>query len=46
MGTLEVVEGGALHRVFSGPFDTRGLAAEAARAVPEALRLKPIVVRR
>ena len=46
LGTLEVVEGGALHRVFSGPFDTRGLAAEAARAVPEALRLKPIVVRR
>ncbi len=43
---VEVVEGGALHRVFSGPFNTRMLAAEAARALPEALRLKPIVVRR
>ena len=46
IGAVEVVEGGALHRVFSGPFETRLLAAQAAADVPAALKIKAIVVRR
>ncbi len=46
IGAVEVVEGGALHRVFSGPFETRLLAAQAAAEVPPALKIKAIVVRR
>ena len=46
IGAVEVVEGGALHRVFSGPFETRLLAAQAAAEVPADLKIKPIVVRR
>ncbi len=46
LGAIDVVEGGTLHRVFCGPFETRMMAAQAAREVPEALKIKPIVVRR
>lgn len=46
IGAVEVVGGGALHRVFSGPFENRLLAAQAAEEVPAALNIKPIVVRR
>ena len=42
----EVVVAGALHRVLGGPFTTRAEALEAARAVPPALGLKPIVIQR
>jgi rare lipoprotein A len=43
---LEVVTFGALHRVLSGPFGSRAEAQEAARAVPAALGLRPIVIKR
>jgi rare lipoprotein A len=43
---LDVVRAGTLHKVLSGPFATRDLALEALRAVPSALGLKPIVVKR
>ena len=43
---LDVVSSGALHRVVSGPFDSRAAAQEALRGVPEALGLRPIVVKR
>ena len=46
IGAVEVVEGGTLHRVFSGPFETRLLAAQAAAELPAGMNLKPIVVRR
>lgn len=46
IGAIEVVEGGALHRVFSGPFENRILAAQAAGELPAGLNIKPIVVRR
>ena len=43
---LDVVRSGLLHKVLSGPFSTRGQALEAARGVPAALGLRPIVVKR
>lgn len=43
---IEVVKSGAVHRLFSGPFDSREAALAAARALPAALGIKPIVVRR
>jgi rare lipoprotein A len=43
---VEVVRSGAVNRVYSGPFETRAMAQEAARALPLSLGLKPIVVRR
>jgi rare lipoprotein A len=43
---IEVVRSGAVNRVYSGPFETRAMAQEAARAFPSSLGLKPIVVRR
>jgi rare lipoprotein A len=43
---LQVVPSGAVNRLYSGPFETRALAQEAARALPASLGLKPIVVRR
>ena len=46
LGTLEVVKVGAVNRLFGGPFASREEAAEAARAVPSSLGLKPIVVKR
>jgi rare lipoprotein A len=43
---VEVVQGGALHRLFSGPFPSRDEAMQALRELPSTLRLKPIVVQR
>jgi rare lipoprotein A len=43
---VDVVRSGAVSRVYSGPFETRAMAQEAARALPSSLGLKPIVVRR
>lgn len=43
---VEVVRSGAVSRVYSGPFETRAMAQEAARGLPSSLGLKPIVVRR
>lgn len=45
-GGLDVVRFGALHRVLSGPFDSRAKALEAAREVPAAMGLRPIVIKR
>lgn len=46
LGTLEVVKVGALNRLYGGPFPSRAEAAQAARALPGDLGLKPIVVKR
>lgn len=46
LGTLEVAPAGSVHRLYGGPFDTRAQAQEAAKALPSALGLKPIVVKR
>jgi rare lipoprotein A len=43
---LEVVQGGAVHRVLTGPFATRQEALQAAQGLPSSLNLKPIVVQR
>jgi rare lipoprotein A len=43
---LDVVQAGSVKRLYSGPFETRELALAAARALPAALGLKPIVVKR
>lgn len=43
---VQVVQGGALHRLFSGPFPSREEAMQALRELPSTLRLKPIVVQR
>lgn len=43
---LEVVQGGAVHRLFTGPFATRQEALQAAQGLPSSLHLKPIVVQR
>jgi rare lipoprotein A len=43
---LEVVRSGSVNRLYSGPFETRAMAQEAARALPASLGLRPIVVRR
>jgi len=43
---LEVVRSGSVNRLYSGPYDTRASAQEAARALPPTLGIKPIVVRR
>ena len=43
---IEVVRSGSVNRLYSGPYETRALAQEAARALPAGLGLKPIVVRR
>ncbi len=48
-GVVEMVEqvrAGALHRLYGGPFASRDEALKAARALPPALGIKPIVVRR
>jgi len=45
-GSLDVVRFGALHRVLSGPFESRAKALEAAREVPAAMGLRPIVIKR
>jgi len=46
LATLEVVQSGAVHRLFSGPFATRAQASQAAQALPVSLSIKPIVVKR
>lgn len=46
LATLVVEQAGALHRLFSGPFNSRAEAGQAARALPAELSLKPIVVKR
>jgi rare lipoprotein A len=43
---LEVVQGGSVYRLFSGPFASRQEAQQAAQALPASLGLKPIVVQR
>jgi rare lipoprotein A len=43
---VDVVKEGAVHRLFGGPFATRAEALKAARKLPSALAIKPIVVRR
>jgi rare lipoprotein A len=43
---IQVVHSGSVNRVYGGPFDTRAMAQEAARALPTGLGLKPIIVRR
>jgi rare lipoprotein A len=43
---MEVVQGGSVYRLFSGPFATRQEAQQAAQGLPSSLRLKPIVVQR
>lgn len=43
---FEVVAAGSVNRLYSGPYASREQAQEAARALPSALGLKPLVVRR
>jgi rare lipoprotein A len=43
---IEVVQSGAVHRLYGGPFGSREDAQKAGRALPPALAIKPIVVRR
>ena len=43
---IEVVQSGAVHRLYGGPFASRDEAQQAGRALPQALAIKPIVVRR
>lgn len=43
---IEVVQSGAVHRLYGGPFGSRDDAQKAGRALPPALAIKPIVVRR
>ena len=43
---LEVVRSGSINRLLSGPYETRAMAQEAARALPSSLGLKPIVIKR
>jgi rare lipoprotein A len=43
---LEVVQGGAVFRLFGGPFASRQEAQQAAQELPSSLGLKPIVVQR
>ena len=46
MKIIEVVQSGAVHRLYGGPFRSRDEAQQAGRALPPALAIKPIVVRR
>ncbi|MDL2354914.1 MAG: septal ring lytic transglycosylase RlpA family protein [Pseudomonadota bacterium] len=43
---IEVVQAGAIHRLYGGPFASREDALKAGRALPAALAIKPFVVRR
>ena len=43
---LEVVQGGAVFRLFSGPYARRQEALQAAQGLPSSLHLKPIAVQR
>lgn len=44
--TVEVVAAGPLHKVLGGPFASRDAAMQALRAVPAALGVRPIVIKR
>ncbi|HZX27463.1 MAG TPA: septal ring lytic transglycosylase RlpA family protein [Telluria sp.] len=46
LAQLEVVQAGAVYRLFCGPFNTRRDADLAGDTLPVALHLKPIIVRR
>jgi rare lipoprotein A len=46
VGAIEVVQSGSVQRLYSGPFETRAHAQQAARSLPASLGLKPLVVRR
>jgi rare lipoprotein A len=46
LGPVEVVQVGAVHRLYGGPFASREEALKAARGLPAALAARPIVVRR
>jgi len=46
VGNVEVVDAGAVHRLFSGPFASRQEATQALAALPASLALKPIIVQR
>jgi len=46
VGNVEVVDAGAVHRLFSGPFASRQEATQALAALPAGLALKPIIVQR
>ncbi len=43
---LDVVRSGSVSRLVSGPYETRAMAQDAARALPASLGLKPIVIKR
>ena len=43
---VDIVQAGALHRLFGGPFTTREEAMKAAAALPAGLAVKALVVRR
>ncbi|HEU4372109.1 MAG TPA: septal ring lytic transglycosylase RlpA family protein [Telluria sp.] len=43
---VEVVPAGVVNRIYGGPFASREAALKVARALPAALAIKPIVVRR
>jgi rare lipoprotein A len=46
IGAVEVVQVGSVQRLYSGPFETRAQAQQAARSLPASLGLKPLVVKR
>ena len=46
LGRLDVVQAGAVHRLYGGPFASRDEALRAAQGLPGAFGLKPIVVQR
>jgi len=46
IGNLEVAPAGSVHRLYGGPFGSRAEAQQAARELPAAFGLKPIVVKR
>jgi len=43
---LDVLRSGSVSRLVSGPYATRAMAQDAARALPASLGLKPIVIKR
>jgi rare lipoprotein A len=46
LGMLEVVQNGAVFRLYGGPFQSRQAALDAARELPNAMIAKPIVIQR
>ena len=46
LGRLDVVQAGAVHRLYGGPFANREDALRAIEGLPGALGLKPIIVQR